>query len=374
MEDNCFESLIPDHVLRLQPYVAGKPIWEVQREYGLTEVIKLASNENSLGPSPKAIAAAQACLAQSHRYPDVAGLELRTELAKRYNVKVDNVVLGSGSEGIMSCIMRTFLDTEDEVVSVHGTFVGFTVMARARSTAPILKPLKDYHFDLQLLADSITERTKIVYLCNPNNPTGTFFEKSEFDAFLERLPKRVLVILDEAYFEFAKDIGNFPNSMDYRHDQVITLRTFSKAYGLAGLRIGYGIAHEYLIKNLMKVKLPFEPSSAAQAAGLAALGDEEFLQKSLEINNKGRAYLQAQLGNLGLRYLPTASNFICVVMENAEQVNQLTQLMLQKGVIIRPLGGFALPWCFRVTIGLESENQRCIEALKATLSEMGLAH
>ena len=270
------EGVVPSYIQRLRPYVPGKPIAEVQKEFGLESVVKLASNENSLGPSPKAIETMLKVVNEVHRYPGTANTELCAALAKRYNVKISNVILGSGSESIMSNVMRTFFFIFFEVLSVSGTFVGFSVMAHARATAPVLVPLDDYRFNLEAIAQHITPKTKIIYLCNPNNPTGTYFTKAELDQFLAQLPKRILVILDEAYFEFTGDSPDFPDSMRYRHDQVITLRTFSKAYGLAGLRVGYGLANESLIKELYKVKLPFEPSVLAQAAGLGALEDDDF--------------------------------------------------------------------------------------------------
>lgn len=363
-DQETFAQLIPDYIQRLNPYVAGKPIWEVQAEYGIERVDKLASNENSLGPSHRALEAIRQRLSETYRYPDTAGLKLRGALAKRFGVKVDNIVLGNGSEGIMSYIMRTFLQQDDQVISVDATFVGFKVMAQARAEAPIIVPLSDYRFDLQAIADHITERTKIVYLCNPNNPTGTYFTDKELDAFLERLPKRVLVILDEAYCEFAQEFPDYPDSMRYRHDQVITLRTFSKAYGLAGVRIGYGIAHEYLIGNLMKIKLPFEPSDLAQAAGLGALEDEEFLEQTLTMNREGREYFYKEFERLDLHYYRTASNFILLVFKDEEEVMRLHDFLLRRGVIIRPLKGFGLPHCMRVTIGTMAENRRCILALR----------
>jgi len=367
MTETRFDSLIPDYIQRLEPYVAGKPIWEVQEEFQLQEVVKLASNENSLGPSPQAIRALQESLADIHRYPDTGGLRLRQALAELYDLKVENVVLGSGSEGIMSYIMRTFLDREDEVLTADATFVGFQVMARARAVPPVSVPLKDYRFDLEALADRITERTKIVYLCNPNNPTGTFFTKAEFDRFLDRLPSRVLVILDEAYYEFACDQPDFPDSMKYRHDQVITLRTFSKAYGLAGVRIGYGFAHDFLIRNLHKIKLPFEPGIPAQAAGLGALEDREFLVRTQEMNRQGLQFFYEHFDRLGLEYRPSAANFILGILDSQEQVAALYGEMLRRGVIVRPLERFGLPHCFRVTVGTGHENRRCVEVLEEVL-------
>jgi histidinol-phosphate aminotransferase len=359
---------VPSYIQELEPYQAGKPIWEVQAELGLREVIKLASNENPLGPSPRALEAMRAALADLHRYPDQQGTALRRRLAERFGLQMDNVVLGNGSEGIMAYIVRTFCERDDEILTSEGTFVGFMVLARARRVPPVTVPLKDYRFDLEAIADRITERTKIVFLCNPNNPTGTIFTRQEFDRFLERLPPRVLVILDEAYFEYAAHHPEFPNSMDYRHDQVITLRTFSKAYGLAGARIGYGFGHDYLIRHLHKVKLPFEPGSAAQAAGLGALDDAEFLERSLALNREGLAYITRELERLGVRFLPSYANFVMLVFSSAEEVGHVYTEMLRRGVIIRPLARFGLPHCLRVTVGLPEENRRCIQALGEVLS------
>lgn len=369
MQENRFESLIPEPILKLKPYVAGKTIEDAKRDYNYNgEFVKLASNENPLGPSPKAVEAIKQQASGIHRYPDTAGRELRRLLAERHQVRVENVILGGGSESIMSYIMRTFLRTDDEVLSVNSTFVGFLVMAHSRVRPPVLVPLNDYRFDLEALSDKITDKTKIVYLCNPNNPTGTYFTKQELNRFLERLPERVLVILDEAYYEFAHHLPDFPDSMVYRHDQVITLRTFSKAYGLAGVRIGYGLAHDYLIKNLYKVKLPFDPSDLAQAAGCGAMRDQEFLEKTLRMNDEGREYFYKEFDRLGLNYKPTASNFIMCIFESEQQVEFVYEQMMRRGVIIRPLKGFGLPHCLRVTIGTMHECHRCVEAFEQVLA------
>src|SRR5882672_8181230 len=230
-------------------------------------------------------------------YPN-GGLDLRRELARQYEVRVENVIAGSGSEGIMSNIIRAFL--------------GFQVLAKSRGVKYRTVPYKDWHYDLDALASQVNERTKIIYLANPNNPTGTIFTRHEFDRFYAHVPERVLIILDEAYFEYAKDNPRYPDSMHYRYDNVITLRTFSKVYGLAGLRIGYGFAHEELIRNLLKVKLPFEPSTPAQAAGIAALADKEFLHRSLELNARGLRYLTDSMEELGLPVIPSEANFVMI--------------------------------------------------------------
>ena len=252
--------LVPPYIESLRPYEPGRSIDEVRRAYGLTNVAKLASNENPLGPSPLAIEAVRRQLGGLHLYPN-GGLDLRRTLAEQFDLKPENVIAGSGSEGIMSNIIRTFLCDDDEVLTTDAAFIGFQVLARSRGVRYRTVPYRDWHYDLPALAARITEKTKIVYLANPNNPTGTIFTRQEFDSFYRHVPERVLIILDEAYFEYAKDNPRYPDSMHYRYDNVITLRTFSKIYGLAGIRIGYGFAHEELIANLLKVKLPFEPST-----------------------------------------------------------------------------------------------------------------
>ena len=355
--------LVPPNIQSLEPYRAGLTEREVKERFGLARVVKLASNENPIGPSPLAVDAMFHALNATHRYPN-AGLELRRKLAERFELKIENVIAGSGSEGIMSDIFRTFLCDDDEVLTTEAAFLGFQVLARSRGVAYRTAPYKDWHYDLPALAGAITEQTKIVYLANPNNPTGTIFTRHEFDEFYSRVPERVLIILDEAYFEYAKDNPRYPDSMHYRYDNVITLRTFSKIYGLAGVRIGYGFAHEELIRALLKVKLPFEPSSLAQAAGIGALGDREFIHRSLETNARGMRLLTQALESLGLTVVPSEANFVMVVMGSAEEANSVCDGMLRAGVIVRPLGAFGLPHCIRISTGLDEDNQICVDALR----------
>jgi len=364
--------LVPKAIKELRPYSPGKPVEEVRRELGLERIIKLASNENPWGPSPRAITAAAFALTDSNRYPDMLARDLREALAERFAVKVENVVVGSGSESIMANIMRTFLCDEDEILTAENTFVGFMVLARGSGRKITLVPRRDdYRYDLEAMAEQLSEYTKIIYLANPDNPTGTIFTRPEFDAFMEHVPSRTLVIYDEAYIEFAGDDPNFPDSMSYRYDNVITLRTFSKAYGLAGLRIGYGFAHEDLIANLMKVKLPFEPSVPAQAAGRAALVDLDFLEKTLEGTKSGRVILEAGLAETGFEALPCSTNFIAVKTPGVEACRGLCRALLEQGVIVRPLEAFGFPELFRVTVGTEEENEFFLGALKKVTEGTG---
>jgi len=355
--------LVPPYIASLKPYEPGRSIADVQRQYGVTRVVKLASNENPLGASPMALRAMQTSVATLNLYPN-GGLDLRRVLAEEFDLKLENVIAGSGSEGIMSNIIRTFLMDEDEVLTTEAAFIGFQVLAKGRGVTYRTVPLRDWHYDLPALAGAINERTKIIYLANPNNPTGTIFTRLEFDEFYKHVPERVLIILDEAYFEYAKDAPRYPDSMHYRYDNVITLRTFSKIYGLAGIRIGYGFAHEELIGNLLKVKLPFEPSSLAQAAGIGALADREFLHRSLELNARGVRFLTDSLTGLGLTVAPSWANFVMAPLGSEAEVTRCNEELLKQGIVVRPLKGFGLPDCIRISTGTDEENAIFIDAMK----------
>lgn len=362
-------AIIPKHIRELEPYRAGRTIDDVKREFGLVEVVKLASNENPLGPPASAIRAAQESLSQAHRYPDPAARALRQQLAERFDLSIDNIIVGAGSEGILSSIVRVFLEQGDEVLTADAAFLGFPILCRTRGVEPITVPLnEEYRFDLDAIADAITDRTKLIYLCNPNNPTGTIFTKEEFDRFMKRVPDHTLVIQDEAYCEYAATNPEFPDSMDYRYDNVITLRTFSKAYGLAGFRVGYGFGHQELIEALWKVKLPFEPSGPAQAAALAALGDSEYLVEALSVNQQGKVYLARELRRLRVRTYESYTNFLMMVFESEERVQYLFNELQKRGVITRPLVQAGLPDCLRVSVGLPEENRKFVEALEEIIT------
>lgn len=356
-------ALVPPYIESLRPYEAGRGIEEVKLEFGLANVAKLASNENPLGSSPLALREMSRHMDRLNLYTN-GGLDLRHILAAKFGVKTENVIAGSGSEGIMSNIIRTFLCDEDEVLTTEAAFIGFQVLAKSRGVKYRTVPYRDWHYDLPSLAREINDHTKIVYLANPNNPTGSIFTKQEFDEFYKHVPERVLIILDEAYFEYAKDNPRYPDSMHYRYDNVITLRTFSKIYGLAGIRIGYGFAHEDLIANLLKVKLPFEPSTLAQAAGIGALADKEFLHRSLELNARGLELLAKSFCQMGFHVVPSEANFLMLVLAGEKEAMQFTTDLLKEGVIIRPLKAFGLPQCVRISTGTDAENQRCVDAVE----------
>jgi histidinol-phosphate aminotransferase len=356
--------LVPPYIAALKPYEPGRGIEDAKRRYGLARVVKLASNENPLGPSPRALEAIRDSLATLNYYPD-GGLALRERLAQVYDVKPANVIVGSGSDSIMSGIIRAFLCDEDEILTTEAAFSGFQVLARTRGVAYRTVPYRDWHYDLKALAAAITPQTKIIYLANPNNPTGTIFTRQEFDDFHRRVPERVLILLDEAYFEYAQHNPRFPDSMHYRYDNVITLRTFSKVYGLAGARAGYGFAHEDLITQLLKVKLPFEPSSPAQAGAMAALGDKEWLHRTLELNARMLRRLIEDLPRFGVPAIPSEANFVMAPLEDAEAAARLVEDLMKRGVIIRPLTAFGLPHCIRISTGTEEGIDMLFDALRS---------
>ena len=307
-------SLVPKHIKNLQPYKAGKPISEVKRELNLDKIVKLASNENPFGPSYMAIKATEYELKNTHRYPDSNGYDLRIKLAEKFNLNISNVIIGGGSEGIMSVIMRTFLRANDQIIATENSFIGFRVLANASGFKVNWVPMQNYHYNLEAMANQINDFTKVIYLANPDNPTGTYFSKKSFDKFMSLVPDRVIVLLDEAYFEYANHIDEYPDSMHYRYDNVITLRTFSKIHGLAGFRVGYGFANKKLIDNLMKVKLPFEPSSLGQVAACAAIDDEQHLINSVKINNSEKLRLESFLKSMNMIYYLLPCLLLCFML------------------------------------------------------------
>lgn len=366
-------GLTPPYIESLRPYEPGLSAAEIKERYALPRVTKLASNENPLGVSPLAIARMTEVLDQMHLYPD-GGLSLRAELARRFHAKLENVIAGAGSEGIMADIVRTFLTDHDEVLTTESAFLGFQVLARSRGVAYRTVPYRNWRYDLPALANAITPHTKLIYLANPNNPTGTIFTRHEFETFHRRVPSRVLIIVDEAYFEFAKDAPDFPDSMHYRFDNVITLRTFSKAYGLAGVRAGYGFAHEDLIRSLLKIKLPFEPSGTAIAAALGALEDSAFLQRAIDTNAGGRRFLTEALAGLGLAPVESLANFIMLPFQSPKDASGIFANLLRQGVIVRPLAATGLQNCLRISVGTPEDNQLALEALSRSLKEKHVTH
>lgn len=355
-------------VHRLKPYVPGKPVGEVQRELGLTEVIKLASNENPLGPSPKAVEASKKVLTEIHRYPDDSYYQLRQKIAIRYNVPPDWVLLGRGSDEILLHIVQTFVEPGDEVVFSTPSFVMYDILSTLMDAVCVKVPLRDFVHDVTGLLDAITERTKIVFVDNPNNPTGTILHERAVRSLLNEIPKGVVVVLDEAYAEFVEST-DYPKSLNYIKEghPVIVLRTFSKAYGLAGLRIGYGFACPEITQHLLKVREPFNVSSIASAAAEAALDDTEFLDKVRKTVWTSKRLMYRGLEQLALKYVPTEANFILVEVKRLAK--EVADALLRRGIIVRPCEPFGLPNHLRVDIGTPEIVERFIAALKEVLLE-----
>lgn len=362
------KKLVPDYIENLEVYQSGKPIDEVAREKGLTRISKLASNENPLGPSPYAIREMTNALWDVHRYPDMAAHQIKNALCDLYKLKPQNIILGNGSEGIMGYIVRAFLQPNEEVVTSENTFIGFLILAKSVGAKLIQVPrLPNYKYDVKAMAEKITDNTKIVYLANPDNPTGTYITKEEFDFLMKHVPKHTIVILDEAYFEFAQGTWDYPDSMNYRYDNVLTLRTFSKAYGISGVRCGYGFGHEYLIGNLHKVKLPFEPSLIAQKGAYGALKDYPHLLRTVQNNKEQYEILFDYLTQVGLNPIPSVTNFVMLKTGSEEASNFLYNELLNHGVIIRPLRANLMPDHVRISIGTKEEMNHFYEAMSEVM-------
>ncbi|HXE74663.1 MAG TPA: histidinol-phosphate transaminase [Candidatus Xenobia bacterium] len=355
-----YPGLVPPNIADIRPYVPGKPTEEVERELGVT-AIKLASNENALGPSPKAMEAMRQCLAGTNRYPDAGGYYLREKLAAVHNVEMDQIVLGAGSTELILLLGQIYLGPGRNGLTSQGTFVVFPMSARLAGGETLTVPLKNYAYDLEALAARLDDTVRVVYLANPNNPTGTMFTAAETDRFLARVPEDVLVILDEAYCDYVER-ADYSHSLDYVREgrYLMVLRTFSKVHGLAGLRIGYGIGHPEVVDAVNKMRSPFNVSALAQAAALAALDDTEHVRRSVEMNRRGMAFLQRELAGLSLKVVPSFANFLYV--ETGRNAQDDFKDLLQMGVIVRPLGFMGMPQGLRVTVGTESENQRVVEA------------
>lgn len=364
------KKLVPDYIEKLEVYQAGKPIDELAREKGLTKISKLASNENPLGPSPMAIREMTNALWDVHRYPDMFAHQLKNSLCELYKLKPQNIILGNGSEGIMGYIVRAFLQPNEEVVTSENTFIGFLILAKSVGAKLIQVPRKpDYKYDVEAMAKKITPNTKIVYIANPDNPTGTYITKEEFDYLMSHVPSHTIVILDEAYFEFAQECWDYPDSMHYRYDNVITLRTFSKAYGISGVRCGYGFGHDYLIGNLHKVKLPFEPSLIAQKGAYGALQDYPHLKRTLDNNKKRYTALIDFLTQNKFKPIPSVTNFVTVKTGSEEASMYLYNELLNHGVIIRPLKANLMPDHVRISIGTKDEMNHFYQAMEEVLPE-----
>lgn len=357
---------VPEYIRSLIPYEPGKPIEEVEREYGIEDSIKLASNENPLGPSPKAVKAIAERLNGLHLYPDGDSFYLRRGLAAKLGVGEDRLLFGNGSNELIELAVRTFMRPGDEAVMAHQAFVIYRLVVQAAGGSCKIVPLKNFTHDLDAMAEAITAKTRVVFLANPNNPTGTFFGKKPWEKFLGRIGPETLVVVDEAYFEYVTD-ADYPNSIDYQADgrMILTLRTFSKLYGLAGLRIGYAVGPKDIVGWMHRVRQPFNVNAAAQWGALAALDDVDHIRRSIETNRDGMKYLKREIAALGLEQVPSQANFILLRVGDGAAV---FQKLLRRGVIVRPMGAYDLSEYIRVTVGTAKENARFISELNAIIA------
>jgi len=360
------EELASPYLKDLTPYSPGKPIEEVERELGVKDAVKLASNENPLGPSPLALQAVRNAMGGINRYPDGGGYYLRQALARKFDLDMECFILGNGSNELIELAARCFLTPEDEAIIADPAFVVYKSVVQMTGGRQILVPLRDYRHDLEEMAKRITPKTKMIFVGNPNNPTGTAVTPREIETFMEKVPDEVIVLFDEAYYEYMPEDLR-PDTIRYVTEgrYVLTLRTFSKIYGLAGLRVGYGVAPPPLIGLLNRAREPFNVNSLAQVGALAALEDVNHLAASRQLNEIGKQYFYDQLAALGLSFIPTAANFLLVNVGGDGKA--IAQALMRKGVIVRPMGMYGLPQHLRVTIGTPRENERFISALREIL-------
>lgn len=361
-------------IFRIRPYVPGKPIEEVERELGIgsQDIIKLASNENPAGPSPLAVAAMCREAQRTNIYPDSHCHQLKQALAGHLGVTPRHIIVGNGSDEVLRMIAEAFLNPGEEVVYGVPTFSEYEFVTRVMGGETVEVPLRSQTYDLEAIAERITGRTKLVIICNPNNPTGTIVGREEVERFLRRLPEQVLAVFDEAYFDYVTS-PDFPETLEYVRQgrKVIVLRTFSKIYALAGLRVGYGVAEPEIIDCLMRVREPFNVNSLAQAAALASLADPGYREKARQANIEGRDYLYRELREIGLEFTPTQANFIFIRLPVPGA--EVFEALLRRGVIVRPCQSFGCPEHIRVTIGTGEQNRRFIAALRRVLDELAAA-
>ena len=357
-----FNVKAPDYIYKINPYIPGKPIEEVEREKGIANIVKLASNENPLGPSPLALKAIKASLKNLNRYPDGSGFYLKQELVNFFNLKSENFILGNGSNELIDIAVRTFCERDENIVSPFPSFVAYYLAGEQLGLKLKISRLKDYALDLDDMYKLIDGKTKVVFISNPNNPTGTFFSNDKIINFIKKVKDGVLIVIDEAYIEYIGkslvediNIADFPN--------VLILRTFSKVYGLAGLRIGYGIGHKDLISLMDRVREPFNVNSLSLSAAAAALKDKEYLEKVITTNETEKNYLYGEFKKIGIEFIETGANFILVKLK-LQKAAEISEKFLNAGVIVRPMDRFGYGDMVRITVGTHKENVKLIKALQ----------
>jgi histidinol-phosphate aminotransferase len=358
-------DLAPGYIRAIAPYQPGKPVAELARELGVADIVKLASNENPLGPSPRALQAIDAALPELARYPDGNGFELKAAIARRHGIGESQIVLGNGSNDVLEMVTRAFLSPGLGAVYARHAFAVYPLAVQAAGARGIEAPAREFGHDLEAMADALDDDTRVVFIANPNNPTGTVVPPGEVRDFLRRLPRSVVAVLDEAYYEYLPDalrantpawLGEFPN--------LVITRTFSKAYGLAALRVGFAMANPAIADLLNRVRQPFNVNTLGQVAAVAALDDQDYVARSVALNRAGMVQLTTGLIEAGLSFIPSYGNFVCVKVANAADT---FRRLLAKGVIVRPVANYGLPDYLRVSVGLERENARFLEALREVL-------
>lgn len=360
-------DLAPPYIRAMAAYQPGKPISELERELGLKDIVKLASNENPLGASPKALSAIRDVLSEIARYPDGNGFALKQALSARLKINPEQIVLGNGSNDVLELAARAFLSPGTQAIYSQHAFVVYRLATQACGAQGIEAPAKNYGHDTEAMLQAVTAQTRIVFIANPNNPTGTLLSAAELLAFLRRLPKQVLLVLDEAYNEYLPEELKTPSvSWLQEFSNLVITRTFSKAYGLAGLRVGYALAHAGVADLMNRVRQPFNVNSISQAAAVAALDDHEFVKQSYQLNQQGMRQITQSFKRLGIRFIPSYGNFVCLHVGDA---SALYQRLLRRGVIVRPIADYGMPEWLRVSIGLPEENEKFLKTLETLMRE-----
>jgi histidinol-phosphate aminotransferase len=359
-------SLVPSFIETLSPYVPGKPIEETEREYGITGAVKLASNENPLGPSPRALEAIARVLPKLHLYPDGASFYLKRRMAAKFGVAEGQIALGNGSNELLELLIRTFVHGDDEILTSEQTFAVYGIAAQAVGRKFVTVPMKDHAFDLEAMAKAVTPKTRMIFIANPDNPGGSYQGRAALLRFLDAIGERPLVVMDEAYFEYVT-APDYPNSLELqqKYPNVITARTFSKIYGLAGVRLGYVFARPEIIGYLERTRAPFNVSLVAQVAGLAALDDEAHVKRSRELNRQGLEELYRELPKFGLTPLPSQGNFVLVDFHRP--TGPVNEALLRQGIIVRPVRNYGYPTCLRITSGTPEDHRKLFAALAKVL-------
>jgi histidinol-phosphate aminotransferase len=374
---NLFQKLCVQGVAGLNPYQPGKPLSELEREYGITDAVKIASNENPAGISDKITRFLKENINELSRYPDGNGFELKTALAKFYDVDFEQLTLGNGSNDILELIARAFVAVGDEIIFSEHAFAVYPLVTKAIGATAVVTKATDWGYDLDNIVKAITDKTKVIFIANPNNPTGTWVTENDLSDFLKNVPENIVVVLDEAYFEYAihpeMNVKNYPDGLQWlsKYSNLIVTRTFSKAYALAGLRVGYSVSHQDMANILNRVRQPFNVNSMALMAATIALTDKAHLELSIKLNITGMNYIILELQKMNVNYIPSAGNFISIYLGNI--ANKIYDRLLYNGVIVRPIDNYGMPGYLRFSIGLADENKRAMLALKNSIKEFGLS-